>query len=975
MTRRFIALWVAHLLGAASIHGANLLPLFITSRGGSAFTVGVLISSAALAGILARPAIGRLIDARGRRAAFALSGALNVAGFLIYQSTDAIGGVFLLGRLVHGIGIGGLFATFFTAASDLVPTSRRASGIALFGISGLAAAGIGPVVGEVALRRGGFDAFFTTFITLSALSWVMTLIIPERRVPAVSQRASAAARRPWTLDPALLRVLLVTTVFGFLVSTFMTFLPPYAERIGVGPISLFFVAYAATSVVLRLLASSVPDRVGYVVTLPPTIGCFVGAAVWIALDPTPRGLVAAGILGGTGHAFAFPTLTALVLSRSDAARRGAAIGGFTAAVDVGWLVAGPSLGFVATHTGYATAFLGAALLGAVAIGLFFVRERMRHAVAFVLLSCVVTGATYVSPSGDDSAPGTLALPRRTISLALDGLAAGDTLLLLDGVYDVASQGNANLFALSFPRARICLAAAPGAAPVLDFAGTTPVADAPFFDDDPFGPDGTLSGVTFRNWTHDRCLIRIDDADGATIGDCVFEMIAPTGTRPILVVAGVSDITIERCSFGTRPETSLFYAVTLAGDGGPGLERYRIRDCAFNDDDALADPLGRGAGIQVTAVDDLEITDCTGVNAGSNRGPQSPFHFIELRDVDEALVSDVQFRRYLGTADGEHPLHDADGVKIGSFAGQPSEHVTIERCELWGTGHGVHVGNDSHDVALSQVWCDSTYDDCVFVNDGGSDVTITGVVSHYSQDNGIDIQGDDVTVTACTIVRPYQSAVNVRATAGGTSVRDLLVYDVRDLDAWPRALVFVGTSGAWSFDHDVWFEPDGGSDLFYFDGQNQSFGAWQGAGQDPNGFYDVDPMFCDPLGRAWPIFSGAFRVSSLSPLATGSSGGGPIGGIDSTCETVGVGALVATGLRPDRVHAVPNPARLGARLDATQATTLVVMDVAGRRVRELKAEPRGRVRWDGRDARGDRVPPGVYYLRANTGARGRLIVAR
>mgnify|MGYP000444022024 CR=1 FL=1 len=43
-----------------------------------------------------------------------------------------------------GIGAGGIFATFFTAAGDIIPPERRSQGIAFFGISGMAAGAAGP---------------------------------------------------------------------------------------------------------------------------------------------------------------------------------------------------------------------------------------------------------------------------------------------------------------------------------------------------------------------------------------------------------------------------------------------------------------------------------------------------------------------------------------------------------------------------------------------------------------------------------------------------------------------------------------------------------------------------------------------------------------------------------------------------------------------------------------------------------------
>ena len=77
------------------------------------------------------------------------------------------------------------------------------------------------------------------------------------------------------------------------------------------------------------------------------------------------------------------------------------------------------------------------------------------------------------------------------------------------------------------------------------------------------------------------------------------------------------------------------------------------------------------------------------------------------------------------------------------------------------------------------------------------------------------------------------------------------------------------------------------------------------------------------------------------------------------------AAVAFGLR-----GVPNPARgetaLEFTLPAGATIELVIFDLAGRRVREIARGPQAagthRLRWDGRDARGRTVPPGVYLGR-------------
>jgi glucose/arabinose dehydrogenase len=75
---------------------------------------------------------------------------------------------------------------------------------------------------------------------------------------------------------------------------------------------------------------------------------------------------------------------------------------------------------------------------------------------------------------------------------------------------------------------------------------------------------------------------------------------------------------------------------------------------------------------------------------------------------------------------------------------------------------------------------------------------------------------------------------------------------------------------------------------------------------------------------------------------------------------------------------PNPARGEAEfaftLPVAAEVDLAVYDAAGRRVAELAHGPRAagehRLRWDGRDAGGRRLPPGVYHARLRAGAECR-----
>lgn len=94
-----------------------------------------------------------------------------------------------------------------------------------------------------------------------------------------------------------------------------------------------------------------------------------------------------------------------------------------------------------------------------------------------------------------------------------------------------------------------------------------------------------------------------------------------------------------------------------------------------------------------------------------------------------------------------------------------------------------------------------------------------------------------------------------------------------------------------------------------------------------------------------------------------------GAADPTVEAPDVAPVAA-----DAIRAWPNPFRDTVTIRADGAGPIVVLDLAGRRLRTLAAGGRGAfVTWDGRDDAGRSVPAGVYWVRGRDGTRAERIV--
>lgn len=373
LTPAFSLAWVSNFLHSVGFHAYVHLPGWLEARGAGEVLIGVLIASMSVAAIATRPLVGHLMDANGRRLVMIVGGIIHVVVPLLYLLVDssdswaAVTGV----RLIHGVAQAAMFSVLFTIAADLVPASRRAEGIALFGISGLIPMGIGGLLGDLVIVDGNYRNLFWLTCVCALLGLVSSLTLPETRRGGVSRGFIAAARAP-ELRP----LWFIGTTFAVGLAAYFVFLKTYLlEAPHIGTMSMFYGVYALSAVLLRALFSWVPERYGMMrVLIPSMLGTAAGLGL-LAIASGPPYLILAAIMCGIGHGFAFPITSALVVTRAQPEERGSAIALYTALFDLGMLLGGPSFGIAVKLAGYPWTFALAGVLVCIATGVFLVWDR------------------------------------------------------------------------------------------------------------------------------------------------------------------------------------------------------------------------------------------------------------------------------------------------------------------------------------------------------------------------------------------------------------------------------------------------------------------------------------------------------------------------------------------------------------------------------------------------------------------------
>ncbi len=375
-TSAFSIAFFAHLLHAFSFHSFLHLPGLLHDGGLTELSIGVVMGTMSAAAIVSRPAIGRLTDTRGRRVVLRVGSVVHVLAAGAYMLVDPASPVLYLVRVVHGVAEGMLFTVLFTIAADLVPLARRTEGIAVFGVSGVVPLSAAGLVGDAVLERGTYDDLFALATAAALLAAIASWFLPESSPP----RAHDAPPRRRFLAAIVARSLLplwfVGLMFSLSLASYFSFLKTYVEKFGVGSVGAFFTAYTAAAIALRLGVGWLPDRAGRRVVLFPSLLFVAGGLVLLSSARSDADVVTAGVLCGVGHGFAFPILSAMVVSRARDEERGSALAMFTALFDLGLFIGGPLFGLVIERSTYDAMFQLAAALVTVGAVVWLAWEKL-----------------------------------------------------------------------------------------------------------------------------------------------------------------------------------------------------------------------------------------------------------------------------------------------------------------------------------------------------------------------------------------------------------------------------------------------------------------------------------------------------------------------------------------------------------------------------------------------------------------------
>jgi MFS family permease len=345
------------------------LPIYIEKIGGSESEIGLILGVFTISAVLLRPFIGKEVDRRGRKIILVSGIVIFFISMLLYDYTKNVTMLLLL-RVLHGIGWGAATTAATTLIADIAPPKRRGEAMGVFGMASNVAMAVGPALSMLLLQKYDFPILFSISAGISLISLLLVLPISETIV--VHPKTPLFSRE--ALFPSAL-MFMISLTYGSIVS----FLSLFAQKQGISNPGIFFTVFAVTLILVRALAGKLSDRKGRKFVIIPGMVLIAAGLGVLSTASTLNSFLVAALLYGLGFGLVHPSLMALLVDMVGDEGRGAAMGTFTAAFDLGIGAGSILLGLVLQYFGFQVMYTLSGLIvlsGAVLLILFKGRRQM-----------------------------------------------------------------------------------------------------------------------------------------------------------------------------------------------------------------------------------------------------------------------------------------------------------------------------------------------------------------------------------------------------------------------------------------------------------------------------------------------------------------------------------------------------------------------------------------------------------------------
>lgn len=308
-------LFTANFLSLSARASLNLFPIHLAALGASKAYTGLFMNVSTFTMVAFVLIFTKAADRADKRKLLAFGYLLQIPSFFLMSVFSGSLVLLFILQSVSTVAFAISFTTIPNLALEIMTREKRASGIAIFGISGIISNPIGSFIGERILEYYGPEYIPVAGTLFSIAALCMVPVLPYRK----NVQHVVVHFTPLLKKRSLLVLILPALVLGGAWSTMATFIPNFSEeRLGTPNLSLYFSSVAVVAICLRIFFAHMLDRLPkrYILAFAFLLVC--AASGNILFLSVPWQLSVSGALYGFGHTILFPVLVMLfVNSGSD----------------------------------------------------------------------------------------------------------------------------------------------------------------------------------------------------------------------------------------------------------------------------------------------------------------------------------------------------------------------------------------------------------------------------------------------------------------------------------------------------------------------------------------------------------------------------------------------------------------------------------------------------------------------------------
>lgn len=321
----------------------------------------------------ARIVTGHVIDILGRKKLLLIGTLIYAAALPVYFTCDSLA-MFLLIRCVHGAAYGIAATAASTIIGAIVPISRRGEGIGYYALGNTLASAIGPFLGITLSSHGDYHLNLYVCVVLSLITLVCSFLIqtPEHVSTAQDKAALKQIRVDSFIYTKALPISFISLLCGICYSTVLSFMGAYTDTLGLllaG--SIFFIAYAVTSMFSRPLIGRFMDHHGGNVVMYPTLLMLALCMLTVGVSTINVLFAVGGIFLGLSYSTVTSAGQALAIHGVHEDHIGLATSTFFIFVDFGVGIGPYLLGFLVPAYGFTSVYFAGMIIALVAIPLYY----------------------------------------------------------------------------------------------------------------------------------------------------------------------------------------------------------------------------------------------------------------------------------------------------------------------------------------------------------------------------------------------------------------------------------------------------------------------------------------------------------------------------------------------------------------------------------------------------------------------------